>query len=238
MNQRILIDYFVASWKIHNLEDGKELFLFDLLGKPPDAGWEMIKSYYGLSQCYFYEGIKIHYSDDLVILDCSGRGCRTLENEFAWNWEKQLYEWMPDLISHQEGEKPRMHIARLDVACDLLDSDEITMKKLFSYVRAGKFTCRSEYHTIVEGNKESALYFGSPRSDRRLRIYDKALEQGLLDQKWIRFEFQLRNDNALSFLLNFFKVGSIGDAFYGVLHDYVNFTELPPMEKTTGKEKF
>jgi len=38
-------------------------------------------------------------------------------------------------------------------------------------------------------------YFGAPSSDTRLRIYDKAAEQGL-DGHWIRFEYQLRRGPA------------------------------------------
>ena len=225
MNQRILIDYFVASWKIQN-EDEKLRFFHELNRSPGD--FELCKSYYGLSACYYYEGVKIHVGDDLVILDCSGKGCRTMEEKFGWDWSQKFNEWKPEIMQHRPGEPPRMHVARLDVACELLDDKQITVKKLQDYVRAGRFTCLSQYYINTDGNEE-AIYFGSPRSDRRLRIYNKAKEQGL-DTPWVRFEFQLRNDNATSFLLNYYQQNHIGNTFYGMMHGYLNFTQPSVMD--------
>lgn len=251
MEQRILIDYFAASWKVCGYVDeiehsqwkpppeweklgkmhDKERFkIFDLIGKPPNEDWEIIKSYYGCTLCYYYEGIKIHIGEDIVILDCSGRGCRTLENEFGWDWETHLKQWQPELTEHQPGDTPRMHIARLDVACDLIDCEEITVAKIQDSVKRNRYTCRSGHYRVIDGSDEEAVYFGSPKSDRRLRIYNKAKEQGITDYQWVRFEFQLRNDNALSFILNYYRMQHFGFTFYGVMADYVNFTQLPVME--------
>lgn len=227
MNQRILIDYFVASWKIQSYDEQQQLRFFRELDRSP-GDFQLIKSYYGLKCCYYYEGVKIHVGDDLVILDCSGKGCRTMEEKFGWDWAAKFNEWQPEIMQHPHGEPPAMHVARLDVACDLLDDYVITVPKLQDLVRKGKFTCLSQYHICTDGNEEG-IYFGSPRSDRRVRIYNKAKEQGI-ETPWVRFEFQLRNDNATSFLLNYFQEKHIGKTFYGMMHNYLNFTQPSVMD--------
>lgn len=119
------------------------------------------------------------------------------------DWYKFLGYFKEWIVNRREDTKQyTVHISRLDVACDWLNEERITVQKVQSYVMKNKFLCKSNYHSCVVGNYENAVYFGSPRSDRRLRVYDKAQEQNLEDgQKWVRFEFQLRNDNATSFFL-------------------------------------
>lgn len=217
MEQRILVDYFVASFKKTHDE---RFDIFRELNKPLPE-WENINSYYMCDICYYYEGLKIHISEDKVILDCSGKGCRTLENFFNWDWEEHFKTWKEDIF------KRKIHIARLDIACDLLNSENITMSKLFNSITKKRYTCKSYYYDLVKGTSGETIYLGSPRSERRLRIYDKAKEQGRDDIKWIRFEFQLRNDNAISFILNYYNENHIGNTYYGIMHDYINFT-VPP----------
>lgn len=73
---------------------------------------------------------------------------------------------------------------------------------------------------------EQAIYFGSPASDRRLRIYNKAMERGV-EGPWIRAEMQMRNKNAVSFLLNWFQRKDIGGCYSAVLRDFLRFTVSP-----------
>lgn len=70
---------------------------------------------------------------------------------------------------------------------------------------------------------EQVIYFGSTHSDRRLRIYNKAIERGV-EEHWIRAEFQLRNDTALSFYMRALECGSIGKAYQGMMYDFLRFT--------------
>lgn len=238
MQQNLLVDYLVMSFKmVEGLDDFPE-FLFSILNFPKDDA-EKIKSYYGLRECLYYAGIKIHIGQEFVVLDMSGKGCRTCEelNE-GWNWYRflnwfdyDMTEPVKDSDYHRKGQY-LVHISRIDIACDLLEDDRITLPFLQRYVQQGKMICKSDYHTCVIGNHEMAIYFGSPRSDRRLRVYDKALEQGLENSaKWVRFEFQLRNDNATSFYLNLSQVcgGDFAKCYYGMLHDYLRFTTKPNM---------
>ncbi|CAB1247954.1 putative Rol_Rep_N domain-containing protein [Ruminococcaceae bacterium BL-6] len=236
VKQNLLVDYLVMSFKVQPDQAGCFLeFIVRLLNFPLEEA-ESIKSYYGFPSCYYYAGIKIHYTDTLIVLDMSGKGCRTCEQlHDVWNWysflclfDRGLTVPIKDSDYSTEG-RYSVHISRIDVASDLLGDDRITLPFLQRYVLKDKFICKSNYHTCVIGNKETAIYFGSPRSDRRLRIYDKALEQGVCDAKWVRFEFQLRNDNALSFYLNLSRTcnGNFMECYYGMLHDYLRFTTRP-----------
>lgn len=223
MQQNLLVDYLVMSFKLQPKQDCFFKFLVRKLHFPlSDA--QKIRSYYGLSECWYYGGIKIHVNPDLVVLDMSGKGCRSCEElNGGWDWYRFLRIFdagmtVPVKDSDYGGMKGQytVHIGRIDLACDLLGDGRLTVLFLQRYVQQRKFICKSDYHTSVVGNHELAVYFGSPRSDRRLRIYDKALEQGLQDTaKWVRFEFQLRNDNAMSFYLNLSK--TCGGIFLGVI---------------------
>ena len=76
--------------------------------------------------------------------------------------------------------------------------------------------------------REEAVYFGSPKSDRRLRIYNKALEQGIA-APWIRCEMQLRNNCATSLYLNYINGyrGQVGKLAAAELNGYLRFFEVP-----------
>ena len=61
---------------------------------------------------------------------------------------------------------------------------------VFSKVRNKEYICKSRKVFWTQGCEE-AIYFGSATSDRRLRIYNKAMERKV-GYHWIRVEFQLR----------------------------------------------
>lgn len=231
VKQNLLVDYLVMSFKVSQEQaDCFFRWLTQLLHFPLSEA-ESIRSYYGMPSCFYYMGIKLHYSNELIVLDMSGKGCRACEHlNPGFDWYEFLHLFDDGLtkpIKDSDG-KLSVHISRIDVACDLLGDDRITLPFLQRYVMQDKIICKSTYHTCVIGNKEMAIYFGSPRSDRRLRIYDKAMEQGA-EGSWVRFEFQLRNDNALSFYLNLSQTcgGNFAECYYGMMHDYLRFTTKP-----------
>ena len=94
-----------------------------------------------------------------------------------------------------------IHYSRLDLAIDL-----------FNYNI-------SEYNIIDIGNRKSAffydrvgkletIYSGSMKSNKYIRIYNKAVEQKLKNMDWWRFEIQLRDvyiDKYLSEITDFYK---------------------------------
>lgn len=218
---KILIDTLSMTWKLDNLEYLYEkLNLFGVHTEP------IRTKYYAYGE--YYCGILIAYNTDEqgnitdTFLDISGKGCRTVEQlnpDFDW------FTFLHDFDSLIRSRT--CHISRLDIACDI-DDDTVTIGQILRCSNAGMYVCKSKVLPDVRLQRTREVYFGSPRSDRLLRIYDKALEQGIPDTQWVRIEFQLRNDNALSLYLNWCNMpDDIGLLFRGVLADYLRFVSVP-----------
>lgn len=222
--KKLLVDYLTISFKY---PDHFEKVLIDSLNLPKDE-MELIKSHFGRSFCLYYDGISIHYDDEIVILEMSGKGCRTCEDlNPSFDWYSFIYSFDDDIVRVNSFNDPRMvHISRIDIALDDIDNSIVDVPLLQKYVRAKKYVCFSRYVSCIDGTRELAVYFGSPKSTRRLRIYDKRLEQKLSDDSppWIRYEFQLRDENALSFYLNLRLCnGDFSKCYFGVLSNYLDF---------------
>lgn len=212
MNQlNILVDYLTISIKQMQLSELLEILKLNMN--------DMVRGYSRyLGQRLYMGGIQIHYGD-YIILEMSGKGCRFLEslNDNKLNWVDFIEQFLC-----LEGS----HLARLDIACD--DKPEKDEKPYLSFDTMLRHVDQHRYVSMAHkktGNifDEKAIYFGSPQSDRRLRIYDKALERKY-DGHWIRAEFQLRNDCALSFFMRALELSSIGRAYQGMLFDFLRFT--------------
>jgi DNA relaxase NicK len=220
----------------------------EMLGISDKVQFETIKSYYGYEHCIIFDGVRIHWTDNLklseVCIDLSGKGCRTVEwlNENKFDWYDFFHDLYYNPVTQKldfQGFAKQIHISRLDVACDeMADSDKegiLDFDTMVNYVKARKFICRATCKPWWSDGRKRELLFGSEHSDRLLRIYDKALEQKNMLSKdqpellasipvhWIRAEFQLRNDNALSFLMNWLKVNDLGRCYSGVMNDYLRF---------------
>lgn len=240
---RVLIDYLTITSKIHSVKD-----VMEILGISDKIQFEPIKSYYGYEHCLFFDGVRIHWTDNEklseVCIDLSGKGCRTVEwlNDNKFDWYEFFYGLYFNPISQKldfEGFVKQLHISRLDVACDeMANSDKegiLSFDLMCKYTELRKYVCRATCEPWWSNGRVRQLVFGSEHSDRLLRIYDKALEQRNMLSKnqpellasipphWIRAEFQLRNDNALSFLINWMKVHDIGRCYSGVMNDYLRF---------------
>ena len=215
---KVLIDYLTMTSKIHN-----ERQFIDMLGAQECSFLEM-PGRYGWQNRLYYRGISVLFggSREDVCLELSGTGCRTVEeisgNSFDWFRFLQGFEF-----DFRVGD---MNISRLDIAGD--DHDGILKYRQMSrQCRQRRYICKARWNMWTDG-AEQAIYFGSPASDRRLRIYNKAMEQELEGEHWIRVEMQMRNKNALSFLLNLFREKDVGACYAGVLRDFLRFTTSAP----------
>lgn len=181
---------------------------------------------YGWSTRLYYRGVSLLYggSREDVCVELSGTGCRTVE-EVSGN----TYDWFGFLRGFQEDIQRRdVNVSRLDIAGD--DHEGIlNYRRMTMHCRRRRYISKARWRMWTDGD-EQAIYFGSPSSDRRLRIYNKALEQGI-DDHWIRAEMQMRNTNAVSFLLNWFRVEDVGSCYAGVLRDFLRFTTTAPEGK-------
>ena len=212
----VLIDYLTYSDSVENVSA-----IVEMLGLY-DVQWTMIKGRYGWRDAMFYRGITIYTGgrDDIGV-NLSGRGCRTVESL------RPGFDWYALLMSLLDKErKGEGHISRLDVAAD--DHEGVLdMQKIFKYIATGRVICKAKFRTWTQGSEEHC-YFGSPSSDRRVRIYNKALEQGKPEEHWIRAEMQMRDDAAVSFLLSLEAEGlQIGETYAGVLLNFLRFVSEP-----------
>ena len=223
--QYILVDYLTLSVSMpkFTLDD-----IFIKLNITKNDFTE-IKSRLGLNNCLYYGGIKIHYHEELetlenplIVIDMSGKGCRLLEtvnqdNKFNW------IDFIEQFLS-VEGS----HLARLDIACDdKVESEEqkgiLSFPLMVKHIKERRYISLANRKIYTDGDEQN-IVFGAPSSDRRLRIYNKALERKY-DKHWIRAEFQLRNKSALSFYMRALEYNNIGKAYYGMLFDYLRFTK-------------
>lgn len=87
------------------------------------------------------------------------------------------------------GEK----IARIDLAIDI-KKGALDIVGLAEMVKAGQLVSQARKSMFISSLDApgATLYIGSPSSDQRLRIYDKAAEQGMAGIEWTRIELQLR----------------------------------------------
>jgi len=89
-------------------------------------------------------------------------------------------------------------VTRLDYAVDIRTGD--SPKDLESHIKSGDYetvfkVAPSRFESFNDTGGYT-LYFGSPKSHRRLRIYDKAAQLKLLNEAWLRVELVTRKNRA------------------------------------------
>ena len=113
---------------------------------------------------------------------------------------------------------------RCDSAVDDRDGvlDVATIRKA---VESGDYASRwhKASRTYNLRGAGDTIYLGAPTSDSRLRIYDKAAEQGLEGVHWVRVELQFRRGLAHAMVLRLVEDGP--DVVLSVLRGCVDFKE-------------
>lgn len=207
----ILYDWLSFTSKKHSPRQ-----LISALGLD-DIPWESMKGARGYKDRMYFSCISIHYngrSDMGVWVELSGQGCRTFEtlSTLADCWQELFW-----FIFRED-----LKVTRLDVAYDdhvgLLDLD-----KLERDTKNQEFVSKCDWWTVTYGSPGMTLEFGSPKSDVRIRIYDKAKERKCDEgTHWVRVELQMRDDRAKKFLD---LSGQAGDNFCGVLLNYLRYVD-------------
>lgn len=217
LENKILIDWLTFSSKQMSVQDAQQF-----LGMC-ECTWESLGGLNGYRDRLHFHGISICYNgrEDMgICINLSGSGCRAFETYGTGDWLNTIRVLLADPDDY--------NITRLDIAYDdhtgILDIDRLKLD-----VDEGYFSCKARWWKIEYGTSGTTIYFGSPKSDIRVRIYDKAAERGFSDRHWIRVELQLRDDRARKFLEmvvgNAFDVGGV---FSGVIANYLNFKEPSP----------
>lgn len=196
--------------------------VIDMLGLTGYTWIEAEKGRNGYKSRLFFENVSILYdgADNMgICVDITGKGCRQFESYSSVSWH-QLFGLLLDLFD--EG---LCKITRLDVAYDdhtgILDIDQIR-----DDTDDHLYVSRSRTWEVRYGSEGTTIYHGSRCSDMLIRIYDKAAEQCLDNEHWIRIELQMRDANASGFLASFYR-SDIGTTFSGVLSNYLRYVYDP-----------
>ena len=237
MKCQVLVDWLTFSVK----ETDPAAVIKNYLGLDPalfqDAGYGLL-GYNRVLRfsdiCVCYEPRENDFFRDMgVCVSMSGNGCRTFETmsklTFDGARDKQgmsstAFSVLFQLLAADET----ANISRIDVACDdregFLNMDEIVRKVQINQVNS-RMTKRSVL-VSYDGTQRSGstIYIGAPSSDFRIRIYDKALEQGE-DGHWVRVELVLRKKNANAFVEQMTNAESVGKLAAQVINDKFAFIE-------------
>ena len=126
------------------------------------------------------------------------------------------------------------NVSRLDLAIDDYTDDYFTLDSLLDLVQSGR--CISKFKSFkYEFSKKigsldytgKTIYFGSRQSNVFLRVYDKALEQKVSNNmKWVRWEFELKNDMAINSINSILKFKSLPTFVFSLLNTYLRFINL------------
>lgn len=172
--QRILIDWFAFTLPF-------DADIYTVLGIPGNEWVPLQTKTLGYSTMYLHGDMRVYTSEreDMGIhCELSGNACRAYEFFMEGKWA--------DLI--QRIRENNGHFSRIDLAVDDFDGlfslkdieQKILAGEVVSYFRKSRIL--KEYSLGQQDNLGETIYFGSPQSRIRVRIYDKAIETLLKEQ--------------------------------------------------------
>lgn len=212
-----------------------EHIVSDFLKMNNDDFVELDKGNYGYKRQIANGNVRIYFEgkEDMGIhIQMSGQGCRQVEESIKGDW-LTLFEKIIDV----EGTFTRLDLA-VDDFMGALDINKIQRKtKKKEYI--SRFT-NWEIRTSCKNDSDrygKSVYFGSPKSDIRLRFYDKAAEQEVEGLHWVRTELQLRNERANNAIQFYIAGKSIGEIVAGVLKNYIRFVDPSYADKNKWRWK-
>ena len=174
-----------------------------------------------------FNGIEIYYDGNSTTMGAnvslSGDGCRTYAQFFPMEELLQLI--------HEGAKEGEINPTRIDVACD----DHIgllNLKRIIEVIRDRKLRSRITHRRGIfnlggsDQDEGDTVYIGSEKSEMRIRIYDKAKEQGDYEGIWNRLEMVNRRDYARAVLDALVTNGAeMGEIVAGILADRIAFIE-------------
>lgn len=180
------ITYKWESFKIQNgqnLNEAVSKHVVEFLSMPYEGQWQSTTPLQGYAKAIVNKiGVRVNFSlpgsPNGVHVVYSGRTLQT----FHWG----------DLLMDcyvLDGQ-----VTRIDIALDVMDSP-IDILELYRHMKEGWCITQSKKYSYIEGNTGQTLYVGSRQSERMLRVYDKAAEQGTTGQ-WVRFELEVKGAKA------------------------------------------
>ena len=227
MKCEVLIDWLTFSVK---REDPSEV-IREYLGLDPalfqDTGYSLlgynkVLRFSDICVCYEPRENK-HFQNMGVCVSMSGNGCRTFETMSKLGAK--------DKQGTQSVAFPALF--RLLTADETANCDDregyLDMYEIIDRTRSNKINSRLLRRTInfsLNGKDKAGatVYIGASSSDFRVRIYDKALEQGV-EGHWVRVELVMRSANANAFVEEMTNSENVGKLAAQVINDKFSFIE-------------
>ena len=146
------------------------------------------------------------------------------------------WDFRPVLVQFLDDIQNMGHITRMDICADDYNA-RFTPAELWQYNNEGRIVSKFRSFTLIQSSKSkgkstgATFSAGSRGAGVFLRVYDKALEQIAKDKpceydKWIRWEFELRDERACKVADCLIQGSELGTVFYGLLNNYVRITLL------------
>ena len=236
MKCQVLIDWLTFSVKVQDPDKVIQTYL----GMDPSLfqdtgyslmGYNKVKRFSDILVCS--DGREDDYFKDMgVCVSMSGNGCRTFETMSKLTLDLKDRQGTSSvafpalfqlLVSDTDA-----NVSRIDIACDdragYLDMDAILTKTQTNEVNS-RMTKRSTVVSFDGTQRNGAtVYIGAPSSSFRVRIYDKALEQGESGH-WVRVELVMRSQNANAFVEQMTTSENVGKLAAQVINDKFSFIE-------------
>ena len=206
---KIIVDWLQFTL----LKDDGVAIVFKILKLNPSDFEQLEKGGLGYKDQLFNNNIRIYYNGNVGMGICtsiSGKGCRYMESQGIDLWS----------LLFRLARSARINITRLDLALDtdikLIDKirANIDSKKYISKSRSISYICKSG----KDSTRTETIYLGSRSSDLMIRIYDKAVEQGLDEIDWERWEIVLKKDKIMEAFPLLKK--NISQTFKNILYTY------------------
>lgn len=223
-NNKIIIDWLQFTL----LRDDGLQVVFRILRLNPSDFERLDKGGLGYKDQLINNNVRIYFNGNLgmgVNTSISGKGCRYMESQGINLWS----------LVFRLARSARINITRLDLALDtdikLIDKirASIDSKKYISKSRSISYICKSG----KDSTRTETIYIGSRSSDLMIRIYDKAIEQGLEEQDWERWEIVLKKEKIIEAIPLLKK--DISQTFRNILYTY--FRPIQKIESNKSRSK-
>lgn len=219
----------IVDWLQFTLlkDDGLQI-VFRILRLNPADFEKLDKGGLGYKDQLINNNVRIYYNGNPgmgINTSVSGKGCRYMESQGIDLWS----------LLFRLAQSAKINITRLDLALDtsfkLIDKirASIDKKKYISKSRSISYICKSG----KDSTRAETIYLGSRSSDLMIRIYDKAVEQGIEEIDWERWEIVLKKDKIREAIPLLEK--DISQTFRNILYTY--FRPLKKIESNKSRSK-
>ena len=234
MKCEVLIDWLTFSVK----KDDPSEVIREYLGLDPalfqDTGYSLlgynkVLRFSDICVCYEPRENK-HFQNMGICVSMSGNGCRAFETmsklgaKDKQGTQSVAFPALFQLLTADET----ANVSRIDIACDdregYLNMDEIIDRTRSNEINSRLLRRIINFSLNGKDKAGATVYIGAPSSEFRVRIYDKALEQGV-EGHWIRVELVMRSANANAFVEDMTNSENVGKLAAQVINDKFSFIE-------------